>query len=348
MFLQLSSEELVMTRANRHLCSCLLIWLRTALLTVIVFGLGCGSRVERTYYCGPNKKTYTTQQECLNECKVSLAHFVGICVATATTAKQHRTPRKITPQQLLLAGLLAAALAAVFVASVALPLLGPGIWAWLGSGSVEAMATAGVAADVAGEALAEATVSTETLAETDLAVESSAESAAENTTIDEMIDAIQAGRNDRLREEAREIAMRNVAEELQSGVRSPATEMLERDIGRDTAVDLAEGEINMEEAGVEAHHSTSVSEAPEWGTAEENIEPLSEQAHRQGAHRNSFAEDSSGRGPDPNFEENLGFRGDRQQGVPSIDQSLENTMNEQAVRDFAEAEEQLIDFLDGE
>jgi hypothetical protein len=110
-----------------------------------------------------------------------------------------------------------------------------------------------------------------------------------------------------VRARAREIEMARVQEDVESGIRRPTTEMLEEDIGRDTLVDLAEGKVSQGEARVEVHHKTQLSEAPERGTDPENLEALSERAHRRGAHGNDFSEQRGGGVANPDFDKDAGF-----------------------------------------
>ena len=135
--------------------------------------------------------------------------------------------------------------------------------------------------------------------------------AAASQSADDVADAVaREGRRiraDDVRAQAREIELAQVQEDVESGIRRPTTEMLEEDIGRDTLVDLAEGNIGQGEAGVEVHHKTQLSEAPEWGTDPENLEALGRPAHRRGAHGNDFGEQRGGGVANPEFDEDAGF-----------------------------------------
>ena len=116
-------------------------------------------------------------------------------------------------------------------------------------------------------------------------------------------------RGDDIREKARELKRGQITEEVRSGIRSPEIQMLEGDIGRDSLVALADGEIGYSEAGVEVHHKTMLSEAPELGDNPENLEALEKRAHRRGFHDGDFREQRGGIPGNPDFDQDLGFTG---------------------------------------
>ncbi len=133
-------------------------------------------------------------------------------------------------------------------------------------------------------------------------------------------------RGDDIREEARELKRGQITEEVQSGIRSPEIQMLEEDIGRDTLVALADGEIGYSEAGVEVHHKTMLSEAPELGDNLENLEALEKRAHRRGFHDGDFREQRGGIPGNPDFDQDPGFTGlgaDRDLGPAQIQDALD-------------------------
>jgi hypothetical protein len=98
---------------------------RFLLITFVLFAASCATEEQKTrYYCSPNKQTYDTGSECVAKCKVSLAHFSGICMPQ----KFPKSPwRNRDWRPLIPAAILCAALAALFVLSAAMPLLLPGI-----------------------------------------------------------------------------------------------------------------------------------------------------------------------------------------------------------------------------
>ena len=195
--------------------------------------------------------------------------------------------------------------------------------------------------------------------------------------VEQMVDDVQAGRNARVRAQSpyADIRVDALKEEIESGIRSPDTEMLAEDRGANVPVEIAEGETSLGEAQVNVHHKTSLAEAPELAANEENLELLNAQgrgsAHAAGAHGNQFATPRGGLAADPGFEENLGMSGDQRrlvdsetgQPVPGLgespeknltleeqgnitarpkEQSLEDILNEQA----QSPEDEMIDRID--
>jgi hypothetical protein len=144
-----------------------------------------------------------------------------------------------------------------------------------------------------------------------------------------------AGKNED-RAVARDLARERLTREIDSGYWSPQTAQLVDDIGLDNVVALADGKIGWKEAGAQVHHKTMLAEAPELGRTEENLEPLGDRAHRYGAHGNDYRTKRGGLAANPDFDENLGFSGDRRRGVPSLDDDLEGHLDSQSVRDFDE------------
>ena len=174
--------------------------------------------------------------------------------------------------------------------------------------------------------------------------------ASQDPDMERMLDEVEAEgrgiRADDSRAVARETKLRSFKEDMESGIRSPETEQFEQDAGRDNAVALADEEAGLKEAGGEVNHKLALGEAPEWGTNEDNLELLEKQAHRRGFHGNNFAKQRVGVPADPSFDENLGFSGDRRRGVGSLDDGLEETLDDQAVHDFQSQHDDLIDLID--
>lgn len=159
--------------------------------------------------------------------------------------------------------------------------------------------------------------------------------------------AVQRGRGSRLRDQSgyRDVKMEALKEEVAGGIWSPETAQLAEDRGLNVPTELAEGETSLGEAQVNVHHKTSLAEDPTQAANPENLELLDAQgggsAHAAGAHGNDFARQRSGLAADPDFDQNLGFQGDKRRGVPSLDDGLESVMDEKSLHDFETADDPL-------
>jgi hypothetical protein len=159
--------------------------------------------------------------------------------------------------------------------------------------------------------------------------------------------AVQRGRGARLRNQAgyQDIKLDALKGEMEGGIWSPETAELAGDRGLNVPSELADGETSLGEAQVNVHHKTSLAEDPTQAANPENLELLDAQgggsAHARGAHGNDFARQRSGLAADPNFDDNLGFSGDKRRGVGSLDDRLGEAMDEQSLHDFETADDPL-------
>jgi hypothetical protein len=182
--------------------------------------------------------------------------------------------------------------------------------------------------------------------------------------VEQMADEVQAGRNARLRAQSpyRENALARLREEVESGIRSPDTEMLAQDRGANVPVEIAEGETTLGEAQANVHHIQALNEAPELAASEENSEILDAQgrgsAHKAGAHGNDFGAPRNGVPANPEFDKNLGMSGDMRRvtdsgtgrTVPRLGESPEKnlTVEEQGNITARPREQSLEDILNDE
>ena len=151
-------------------------------------------------------------------------------------------------------------------------------------------------------------------------------------------------RKQSLREESRVNKIDDTREQIESGIWSEDTEALEREVGRDGVVNLVEGNAGLNDLGLDVHHKVGLDELGASAADPQYSEILTKKKHVFEAHGGDTTVPTDGVHR-KDFSESTGFSGDRQRGVPPLE-NVDQEMDDQSMRDWPSVEDQMNETLD--